>query len=42
MRAMVLRATTSLEVNPAPLELTHVEDPEPAAGEILISVLACT
>lgn len=41
MRAMLLRSTTRLDVNPAPLELAHVDDPVPAADEILIRVSAC-
>ena len=41
MRAMVLRAITSLDENDEPLELTDVAEPTPAAGEILIEVSAC-
>jgi len=41
MRAMVLRSTASLDVNPTPLELTRVEDPSPGVTEILIEVDAC-
>ncbi len=41
MRAMLLSATASLDVNPAPLELADIDDPSPADGEILIRVAAC-
>ena len=41
MRAMVLRSTASLDVNPTPLQLTQVEDPSPGPGEILLEVAAC-
>jgi len=41
MRAMVLRSTASLDVNPTPLELTQVEDPSPGPADILIEVIAC-
>ncbi len=41
MRAMVLRSTASLDLNPTPLELARVEDPSPEATEILIEVVAC-
>jgi propanol-preferring alcohol dehydrogenase len=41
MRAMVLRSTASLDVNPMPLELTRVEDPLPQSGEVLLEVIAC-
>ena len=41
MRAMLLRATGSLDVNPAPLVLADIDDPAPADGEILIRVAAC-
>jgi propanol-preferring alcohol dehydrogenase len=41
MRAMLLTATASLDVNPAPLELADIDDPSPAEGEILIRVAAC-
>jgi propanol-preferring alcohol dehydrogenase len=41
MRAMVLRSTASLDVNPTPLELTQVDDPSPQPGEILLEVIAC-
>jgi propanol-preferring alcohol dehydrogenase len=41
MRAMLLTATASLDVNPAPLELADIDDPSPADGEILIRVAAC-
>ena len=41
MRAMVLRSTASLDVNPTPLELTRVEDPSPGEAEILLEVVAC-
>ena len=41
MRAMLLRATGSLDVNPSPLVLADIDDPAPADGEILIRVAAC-
>jgi len=41
MRAMVLRSTASLDVNPTPLQLTQVEDPSPGPGEILLEVAVC-
>ncbi|MGI9225063.1 MAG: zinc-dependent alcohol dehydrogenase family protein [Woeseiaceae bacterium] len=41
MRAMVLRSTASLDVNPTPLELTRVDDPSPQPDEILLEVIAC-
>ena len=41
MRAMLLRATGSLDANPAPLALAEIDDPEPADDEILIRVAAC-
>lgn len=41
MRAMLLRATGSLDANPAPLVLAEIDDPEPADDEILIRVAAC-
>jgi len=41
MRAMVLEALAPLADNPEPLRLVELPDPEPAAGEILIRVLAC-
>ena len=41
MRAMLLRATGSLDANPEPLELAEIDDPEPADDEILIRVAAC-
>lgn len=41
MRAMLLRSTASLDVNPTPLELTRVDDPSPQPGEILLEVIAC-
>ncbi len=41
MRAMLLKATVSLDVNPVPLELEEIDDPAPADDEILIRVAAC-
>jgi propanol-preferring alcohol dehydrogenase len=41
MRAMLLRSTASLDENPRPLELVDVDEPVPAAGEILIRIRAC-
>ena len=41
MRAMLLKATGSLDVNPVPLELEEIDDPAPADDEILIRVAAC-
>ena len=41
MRAMLLKATGSLDVNPVPLELEEIDDPAPACDEILIRVAAC-
>lgn len=41
MRAMLLKATSSLKDNPAPLEMTELPDPQPKAGEILIGVSVC-
>ncbi len=41
MKAMILNQLASLEDNPAPLELATLPDPTPAAGEILVRVLAC-
>jgi propanol-preferring alcohol dehydrogenase len=41
MRAMVLRRVTSLEDSDAPLEQDRLPDPVPAAGEVLVRVLAC-
>ena len=41
MRAMLLKATGSLDVNPVPLELEEINDPAPADDEILIRVAAC-
>ena len=41
VRAMLLRAMTSLNENPAPLELSQPPDPEPKDREILIRVAAC-
>jgi propanol-preferring alcohol dehydrogenase len=41
MRAMLLRSTDSLDVNPRPLDFVDVGEPVPGRGEILIRVLAC-
>ncbi|NIN71681.1 MAG: zinc-binding alcohol dehydrogenase family protein [Gemmatimonadetes bacterium] len=41
MKAMVLNRLASLEENSAPLELATLPDPTPAAGELLVRVLAC-
>ncbi|UCC84484.1 MAG: zinc-dependent alcohol dehydrogenase family protein [Gemmatimonadota bacterium] len=41
MKAMVLNRLSSLEENSAPLELATLPDPSPAAGELLVRVLAC-
>lgn len=41
MRAMLLQATGSFDVNPAPLVLEDIDDPAPAEEEILIRVAAC-
>ncbi len=41
MKAMVLNRLCSFEENKTPLELTELPDPVPAAGEILVKVLAC-
>jgi propanol-preferring alcohol dehydrogenase len=41
MRAMVLKALSNLNDNPAPLQLLDVPKPEPGPGEILIQVSAC-
>jgi len=41
MRAMLLRATGSLDANPAPLQLADIDDPSPGDDEILIRVAAC-
>jgi propanol-preferring alcohol dehydrogenase len=41
MRAMVLRSTASLDINPTPLELSQVDDPSPRSHEILLEVIAC-
>ena len=41
MRAMLLQATGSLDVNPAPLVLADIDDPVPADDEVLIRVAAC-
>ena len=41
MRAMLLQATGSMDVNPAPLVLADIDDPAPADDEILIRVAAC-
>ena len=41
MRAMLLHATGSLDINPEPLVLADVDDPRPADDEILIRVIAC-
>ena len=41
MRAMLLRATASLDRNPRPLEAVDVDEPTARRGEILIRVLAC-
>lgn len=41
MKAMVLRAITSLRDNPAPLELTEMSEPAPGPGELLVRVAAC-
>jgi propanol-preferring alcohol dehydrogenase len=41
MKAMVLNGLCSLEENSAPLDLATLPDPTPAAGELLVRVLAC-
>jgi propanol-preferring alcohol dehydrogenase len=41
MRAMLLRATGSLDANSAPLVLAEIDDPAPADDEILVRVAAC-
>ena len=41
MRAMVLNALGPLMDNPAPLQLSHLPDPVPAKGELLIEVKTC-
>jgi hypothetical protein len=41
MKAMLLRAITSLLENDHPLELTEVPRPDPSPGEVLIRVSAC-
>ncbi len=41
MRAMLLTATGSLDVNPAPLVLADIDDPSPGDDEILIRIAAC-
>jgi propanol-preferring alcohol dehydrogenase len=41
MRAMLLRATGSLEANPEPLVFAEIDDPSPGDDEILIRVAAC-
>mgnify|MGYP001825907911 FL=1 len=41
MRAMLLQATASFDANSAPLVLADIDDPVPAADEILVRVAAC-
>jgi propanol-preferring alcohol dehydrogenase len=41
MKAMVLGSIVKLEKNPKPLRLCQIEDPSPAAEEVLIRVSAC-
>lgn len=41
MKAMVLRETTSLTRNRAPLALVTLPDPTPGPGEVLLRVTAC-
>ena len=41
MKAMVLRQTAALSVNPTPLELVDIPRPEPGADEVLIRVDVC-
>lgn len=41
MRAMVLQAMASLDVNPAPLQAMTLPDPDPGEAEILIRVSVC-
>jgi len=41
MRAMVLAATASLDVNPTPLKLVDVPRPVPGHGELLLEVSVC-
>ena len=41
MKAMILKQTCSLESCQAPLELVELPRPEPAAGDLLLRVLAC-
>jgi alcohol dehydrogenase, propanol-preferring len=41
MKAMVLRGTTRLEKNPAPLDLVDLPAPVPGPDELLVKVSAC-
>ncbi len=41
MRAMLLRAVTTLDDNADPLKLTELEQPEPGDGEVLVEVSVC-
>jgi propanol-preferring alcohol dehydrogenase len=41
MRAMVLTATASLDLNPSPLSLVRMPEPKPGRGEVLIEVSVC-
>ncbi len=41
MKAMILRATGSLDQNPAPLVPADVPDPVPGLGDLLVKVAAC-
>ena len=41
MRAMLLRATASLDENPEPLRLEEIDTPVAGEGELLLRVLAC-